>query len=115
MSVKIDHRISDKSALFVEYLYNPSYYANYRLAWKGATAPTQGASGAEPYTTANQIFTIGHTQTFNPTLINEFRASYSRQNQIRNRIRVRWSTIRRFSKGQKTLTLFWTSSSRCPQ
>ena len=82
LSVKVDHRITDKSALFVEYLLNPSYYANYRLAWKGATAPTQGQSGAEPYTTANQIFTIGHTQTFSSTLINEFRASYSRQNQI---------------------------------
>jgi hypothetical protein len=82
MSVKVDHHITENSALFVEYLYNPSYYANYRLPWKGATAPTQGASGAEPYTTANQIFTIGHTQTFGPTLINEFRASYSRQNQI---------------------------------
>lgn len=82
MSIKVDHRFNEKSALFVEYLYNPSYYANYRLAWKGATAPLQGMSGAEPYTTANKMFTIGHTQTFSPTLINEFRASYSRQNQI---------------------------------
>lgn len=82
MSVKADHRFNEKSALFVEYLYNPSYYANYRLAWKGATAPLQGVSGAQPYTTANRIFAIGHTQTFSPTLINEFRAEYSRQNQI---------------------------------
>ena len=82
LSAKVDHRFSENSALFVEYLYNPSYYANYRLPWKGPTAPTQGQSGAQPYTTANQIFTIGHTQTFSPTLINEFRASYSRQNQI---------------------------------
>jgi hypothetical protein len=29
----------------------------------------------------NQIFTIGHTQTFGGTLINEVRASFSRQNQ----------------------------------
>lgn len=82
MSIKVDHRFNEKSALFVEYLYNPSYYENYRLAWKGATAPLQGVSGAQPYTTANKIFAIGHTQTFSPTLINEFRAAYSRQNQI---------------------------------
>lgn len=82
MSIKVDHRFNEKSALFVEYLLNPSYYANYRLPWSGPTAPTQGLSGAQPYTTANQIFTIGHTQTFGSTLINEFRASYSRQNQI---------------------------------
>jgi hypothetical protein len=82
MSIKVDHRISEKSALFAEYLFNPSYYANFRLPWIGPTAPTQGFSGAQPYTTANQIFTLGHTQTFTPTLINEFRASYSRQNQI---------------------------------
>src|SRR5258708_21989609 len=37
-----------------------------------------------PYTTlfrSNQIFTIGHTQTFGGTWINEARASFSRQNQ----------------------------------
>ena len=39
-------------------------------------------SGTQPYTTANKIFAIGHTQTFTPTLINEFRAAYSWQNQI---------------------------------
>ncbi|HXF27157.1 MAG TPA: TonB-dependent receptor [Bryobacteraceae bacterium] len=82
MSIKVDHRFNDTSALFVEYLYNPSYYSNFRLPWFGPTAPTQGLSGAEPYTTANQILTIGHTQTFSSTFINEFRASYSRQNQI---------------------------------
>jgi hypothetical protein len=82
MSIKVDHRFNEKSALFVEYLYNPSYYANFRLPWFGPTAPTQGLSGAEPYTTANQMATIGHTQTFSSTLINEFRASYTRQNQI---------------------------------
>ncbi len=82
MSIKVDHRFNEKSALFVEYLLNPSYYSNYRLAWFGPTAPVQGVSGAEPYKTANQIFTIGHTQTIGSTLINEFRASYSRQNQI---------------------------------
>jgi len=82
MSIKVDHRFNDKSALFVEFLYNPSDYANYRLAWFGPTAPLQGISGAEPYTTKNLMVTLGHTQTFGSTLINEFRASYSRQNQV---------------------------------
>ena len=57
-------QINENSALFVEYLFNPSYYANFRLPWTGPTAPTQGFAGAQPYTTTNQIFTIGHTQTF---------------------------------------------------
>jgi hypothetical protein len=82
MSIKVDHRFNEKNTFFAEYLYNPSYYANFRLPWFGPTAPTQGISGAQPYVTANQIFALGHTLTLSPTLINEFRASYSRQNQV---------------------------------
>lgn len=81
MSVKVDHNITDNSKLFVEYLFNPSWYQNFRLPWTGPTAVTQGVAGAQPYRTMNQIFTVGHTQTFGATLINEFRASFSRQNQ----------------------------------
>ena len=70
------------SKLFVEYLLNPSWYTNYRLPWSGPTAQTSGIAGAQPYRTMNQIFTIGHTQTFGgSSLINEARASFSRQNQ----------------------------------
>ena len=81
LSVKVDHQFTDNSKLFVEYLLNPSWYTNYRLPWSGPTAQTSGIAGAQPYRTMNQMFTIGHTQTFGSTLINEARASFSRQNQ----------------------------------
>lgn len=81
LSVKVDHQFTDNSKLFVEYLLNPSWYANYRLPWTGPTAQTAGIAGAQPYRTLNQIFTVGHTQTWGGTLINEARASFSRQNQ----------------------------------
>ena len=81
LSIKVDHQFNDNSKLFVEYLLNPSWYTNYRLPWLGPTAQTTGVAGAQPYRTMNQIFTIGHTQTFGSTLINEARASFSRQNQ----------------------------------
>ncbi len=82
MSIKVDHRINERSNLFVEYLFNPSYYTNFRLPWSGATAQTQGISGAQPYDTKNSILALGHTQTFSSTLVNELRISYSRQNQV---------------------------------
>ncbi len=81
MSVKIDHAFTDNSKLFAEYLLNPSWYKNFRLPWTGPTANTNGVAGAQPYRTMNQIFTLGHTQTFGASLINEARASFSRQNQ----------------------------------
>ena len=81
MSMKVDHHISDNSKLFVEYLLNPSWYTNFRLPWTGPTANTAGIAGSQPYRTMNQIFTIGHTHTFGASLVNEARASFSRQNQ----------------------------------
>ena len=83
ISVKIDHEISQKNKLFGEWLFNPSYYVNFRYPWNGATAQTQtGVAGAQPFRTVNQIFALGLTTTFNSTLINEARAMFSRQNQI---------------------------------
>ncbi len=83
ISIKIDHNISEKHKLFAEWLFNPSYYANYRYPWNGPTAQTQtGIAGAQPYRTVNQIFALGLTSTFSPTLINEARAMFTRQNQI---------------------------------
>jgi len=82
-SVKIDHELSPKNKLFTEWLFNPVYYTNFRYPWNGATAPTQtGVAGAQPYRTINQIFALGLTTTFSPTLVNEARAMFSRQNQI---------------------------------
>jgi hypothetical protein len=82
-SVKIDHQINDKHKLFSEWLFNPSYYTNFRYPWNGATAQTQtGVAGAQPFRTINQIFALGLTSTLSPTFINEARAMFSRQNQI---------------------------------
>lgn len=83
VSIKIDHEMSNKNKLFGEWLFNPSYYTNYRYPWNGATAQTQtGIAGAQPYRTINQIFALGLTTTFSPSLVNEARAMFSRQNQI---------------------------------
>lgn len=82
-SIKIDHQINDKHKLFGEWLFNPSYYQNFKYPWNGATAQTQtGIAGAQPFRTINQIFALGLTSTLSPTLINEARIMFSRQNQI---------------------------------
>jgi hypothetical protein len=82
-SIKVDHEISDHHKLFAEWLFNPSYYTNYRYPWNGATAQTQtGAAGAEPYRTINQIFALGLTSTVGSGFVNEARAMFSRQAQI---------------------------------
>jgi hypothetical protein len=83
ISIKVDHQVSDTHKLFVEWLFNPSYYTNFRYPWNGATAQTQtGIAGAQPYRTINQIGAIGLTSTLSPTLVNEARFMFSRQNQI---------------------------------
>ncbi|HEV2492471.1 MAG TPA: TonB-dependent receptor [Terriglobia bacterium] len=83
LSVKIDHNIGERHKLFAEWLFNPSYCANYRYPWNGPTAQTQtGIAGAQPYRTINQIFTLGLTSALSPTLVNEARVMFSRQNQI---------------------------------
>lgn len=83
ISLKIDHTLSDKHKLFAEWLFNPSYYGNYKYPWNGPTAQTQaGVAGAQPYRTINQIFALGLTSTISPTVVNETRAMFSRQDQI---------------------------------
>jgi hypothetical protein len=83
MSIKIDHSITPKEHFFGEWLYNPSFYTNFRYPWNGATAQTQtGVAGAQPYHTNNNIFSLGLTSTFTSTLVNEARVSFSRQSQI---------------------------------
>ncbi len=79
LSVKVDHEISEKNKLFVEWLFNPTYYQNFRLPWTGATAPVQGVAGTNPYRVINEIAALGNTHTFGPTLVNEVRVMYSRQ------------------------------------
>lgn len=83
ISIKVDQNLSPKNKLFVEWLFNPSYYYNYRYPWNGATAPTStGVAGAQPYRTINQMATVGYTSMLSATLLNEARFSFSRQNQI---------------------------------
>jgi len=80
VSVKIDHRISDKQALFLDWLYNPSYYENFRYPWNGPTAQLYtGIMGAQPFNASNQLAILGLTSSITPTLINEARISFGRQ------------------------------------
>lgn len=81
ISFKVDHKWSDKSTYFGEFLFNPGYYNNYRVPWTGPSFPyTQAGWGANfPVNTASTIIALGHTYVASPTLVNEFRANYSRQ------------------------------------
>jgi hypothetical protein len=81
ISLKIDHQWSEKNRYFGEWLFNPGKYNNYRLPWTGATFPSSsvGYGSNLPFDFANQIIALGNTYTFSPTLINEFRASFTRQ------------------------------------
>jgi hypothetical protein len=80
VSVKIDHRISDKHTLFVDWLYNPSNYENFRYPWNGPTAQLQtGVMGAQPFEARNQLAIVGLTSSITPTLVNEARFSFGRQ------------------------------------
>jgi hypothetical protein len=81
LSIKIDHQWSDKSKYFGEWLYNPTAYDNYRVPWTGPTFPWSGTGwgGSYDLNLANQIIALGNTYTFSPSLINDFRVSYSRQ------------------------------------
>jgi hypothetical protein len=81
ISLKVDHQWSDKNRFFGEWLFNPGTYNNYRVPWKGATFPegSFGYGSSLPLNFDNEIIAFGNTYTLSPTVINEFRASYSRQ------------------------------------
>jgi len=82
-SVKIDHNINDKHRLFVSWLFNPSYYENYRYPWNGPSAQVgTGILGPNPFRTRNQLAIVGLTSTLTPTLVNEVRFSFGRQNLV---------------------------------
>ena len=80
-SVKVDHRWSDKSSYFGEVLFSPGKYNNYRVPWTGATFPNDSTGWGSQYPVdfANLDIGFGNTYTFTPTLVNEFRASFTRQ------------------------------------
>jgi len=79
MSIKVDHQWSEKSKYFVEWLFNPGSYGIFKTPWTGPTFPSVGFGASFPVDFANQVATVGNTYVFNPTLVNEFRASFSRQ------------------------------------
>ena len=81
LSIKVDHQTSEKSHIFAEWLYSPTQYANYLFPWAGPTFPQHfiGFGGTYNFDDRNQIIALGHTYIVNPTLINEFRGSFSRQ------------------------------------
>jgi len=80
-SVKIDHKWSEKSRYFFEWLFSPASYNNFRLPWTGPTFPMDlvGFNSNYPIDLANTNIGLGNTYTVSPTLINEFRASFTRQ------------------------------------
>ncbi len=80
-SVKIDHAWSERSKYFAEWLYSPGKYNNYRLPWTGPTFPMDsvGFNSNYPVDFSNQNIGVGNTYTISPTLLNEFRASFTRQ------------------------------------
>ena len=80
-SIKIDHAWSDRSKYFAEWLYSPAKYNNYRVPWTGPTFPMDfvGFNSNYPVDLANQNIGLGNTYTIRPTLVNEFRASFTRQ------------------------------------
>jgi hypothetical protein len=79
MTFKVDHQSSDKSKYFVEYLFNPGSYGIFKTPWTGPTFPSVGFAASFPVDFANQVATVGNTYLFSPTLVNQFRVSFSRQ------------------------------------
>ncbi len=80
LSIKIDQQWSEKSKFFAEWVYNPTNYGFYQEPWTGLTFPQPeiGYNGNYPFNNTSQIFGIGNTYTLSPTLINEFRANFTR-------------------------------------
>ncbi len=81
ISIKIDHSWSEKSKFFGEWLFNPVPYRNYRVPWTGPTFPWPSTGWGSTFNVdlANQIIAFGNTYSFSPTLVSDFRASFSRQ------------------------------------
>jgi len=79
MSIKVDHQSSEKSKYFAELLFNPGKYGIFHTPWTGPTFPSVGFGASFPVDFANTVAGLGNTYVFGPTLVNEFRASFSRQ------------------------------------
>jgi hypothetical protein len=81
ISLKFDHQISEKDRLFVEWLSSPTPYSNYRLPWNGASFPWSqvGWGSTYSYNMSSNIISLGDNFLFSPSLVNEFRGSFSRE------------------------------------
>src|SRR5437773_757000 len=80
LSIKIDHQ-TGKGKYFFEWLFSPTQYRNYAVPWTGPTLPQEliGFGSNYNFGIRSQIIALGHTYTFSAKLINEFRASFTRQ------------------------------------
>ena len=80
LSIKVDHQ-TGKGKYFFEWLFSPTQYRNYAVPWTGPTLPQEliGFGSNYNFGIRSQIIALGHTYTFSAKLINEFRASFTRQ------------------------------------
>lgn len=74
-SLRIDHRLTDKWALFGRYNYSPS-----ESAIRGGSFGLGALSVLQPFNIAIQTATAGATWIITPTVNNDFRFNYSRTN-----------------------------------
>lgn len=79
ISVKVDHQQSEKNKFFAEFLFNPGKYDIFKTPWEGATFPSVGFGGPIPADFANTLATVGNTYILSPTMVNQFRLTFSRQ------------------------------------
>jgi hypothetical protein len=80
LSIKVDHQ-TGKGQYFFEWLFSPTQYRNFRVPWTGPTFPQELIGFGSPYNFGirSQVVALGHTYTFSPKLINEFRFNFTRQ------------------------------------
>ena len=72
-SIRLDHRIGDRLALFGRYNYSPS-----EIDDRGGLAGTNALSSIQSLRITTQTATLGITYGFSPRLMNDLRFNYSR-------------------------------------
>lgn len=102
-SMRVDHRFSDKQNLFVR------YQADTREQISGQAVPA-GLTSQSP--AERNMAVVSLNSTFRPTLINEFRAAFNRQNTATNAADPRGEVIPSLEVNQLGLTGFNAASTR---
>ena len=74
-SIRIDHTVNDRLTLFGRYNYSPS-----KADQRGGAAPNQALNSITRTTVKTQTLTAGATAIFTPSINNEFRFNWSRNN-----------------------------------